>query len=167
VSLGERTYLELIAPDPDQQEPAGPRPFGIDDLSPGSHPLTTFALAVADLDDAVARLAELPVDLGPVRAMSRRRPDGTELAWRLTESVYPLHLGALPFLIEWAPGTTHPAASGPHGCAIESFSVRHPEPDMVVAAFEVLGFDVPVVEGSPAGVAALLATPNGGLQLGR
>jgi hypothetical protein len=168
VSLGERCYLELIAPDPDQPEPGRPRPFGIDDLAPGTHQLVTFALAVSDLDQAVARLAAVSIDLGRVRAMSRTRPDGVDLSWRLTESesAFGEHGGALPFLIEWAAGTPHPASSAPAGCTITRFSVRHPEPDRVEPAFEVLGFQVPVVGGGPAGVAVQLETPRGGLELG-
>jgi hypothetical protein len=165
VSLGERCYLELIAPDPDQPEPGRPRPFGVDDLAPGSHHLATFALAVGDLDEAVGRLAGIPVDLGRVLVMSRTRPDGVELAWRMTESVHPDHGGALPFLIEWG-DTPHPSAGAPAGCAIESLSVRHPEPDRVKPAFEALGFEVPVVRGSPAGISVRLGTPRGGLELG-
>jgi hypothetical protein len=29
LALGPRTYLEIIGPDPDQPEPAVPRPFGV------------------------------------------------------------------------------------------------------------------------------------------
>ena len=28
----DQTYLEIIGPDPEQPEPASPRPFGLDDL---------------------------------------------------------------------------------------------------------------------------------------
>src|SRR5215475_7418893 len=31
VSLGPTSYLEIIAPDPDQPSPKGPRPFGVDE----------------------------------------------------------------------------------------------------------------------------------------
>jgi Glyoxalase-like domain len=33
VDLGGAAYLEIIGPDPDQPDPAQPRPFGIDNLT--------------------------------------------------------------------------------------------------------------------------------------
>ena len=159
VSLGGGTYLELIAPDPDQPDPTQPRPFGIDSLGPEQHRLTTFAVSVSDIDDAVARLAVIGVDLGRAQAMSRTRPDGVQLAWKLTLSIYPEGGGVLPFLIEWG-DTPHPSASAAPGCTIDQVSFRHPDPARVKAAFEVLGLDAPVESGEPA-LSLTLNTPNG------
>ncbi len=35
IGLGPQTYLEIIAPDPEQPEPSGPRPFGVDSVTHG------------------------------------------------------------------------------------------------------------------------------------
>ena len=35
LALGDQTYLEIIAADPGQPEPAKPRPFGVDNISHG------------------------------------------------------------------------------------------------------------------------------------
>ena len=45
LALGEDTYLEVIAPDPSQPAPSGPRPFGLDHLA--ERRLVTFAVHVA------------------------------------------------------------------------------------------------------------------------
>ena len=34
LALGPTTYLEIIAPDPTQPEPSGPRPYGVDAVTP-------------------------------------------------------------------------------------------------------------------------------------
>ena len=54
VSFGS-CYLELIAPDPNQPEPPGPRPFGLDELiEPG---FVAFAVR-PDPDDTIDALIE-------------------------------------------------------------------------------------------------------------
>lgn len=165
VSLGPRTYIELIAPDPEQPDPAQPRPFTVDELDPGGHALVTYAVAPTDIDDAVARLAtDAGVDLGQVRAMSRQRPDGVELAWRLTKSIYPDGGGAIPFLIDWG-DTPHPAADAAAGCSIASISFRHPEPARIQAVLDVLDLDVPVAADTHAGIDLRLTTPKGDVDL--
>ena len=35
LALGPRTYLEIIAPDPEQPEPTGSRPYGVDGVTHG------------------------------------------------------------------------------------------------------------------------------------
>ena len=52
-SLGASVYLELIGPDPEQPEPAEPRPWGIDDLAV-PRLLTWCARPARGLGDAVA-----------------------------------------------------------------------------------------------------------------
>lgn len=165
VSLGARTYIEIIAPDPDQPEPPRPRPFGIDEL--GSDPrLVTFAVAPDDIDAAVADLAaSAALDLGAVQSMSRLRPDGVELAWRLTRSVYPEGGGVFPFLIDWA-DSPHPAADAAPGCTVESVALHHPDTARVEAVLAVLGLDLDVTAAPEPGLSVTLATPNGSVVLG-
>ena len=55
LALGPRTYLEVIAPDPDQPSPANPRPFGLDELT--SPRLVGWALGCDNIDAAIADLA--------------------------------------------------------------------------------------------------------------
>ena len=165
VALGERTYIEVIAPDPDQPDPAMSRPFGIDDLT--APRLTGFAVSPDDIDDAVARLrTEAGIDLGSVSSMSRLRPDGVELAWRLTRSVAAPDGPVIPFLIDWG-DSPHPAATAAAGCSVASLAVRTPDAASVTAALTILGLDVPVAEAAEPDIQLTLDTPNGTVALGR
>jgi Glyoxalase-like domain len=80
LALGPQTYLEIIAPDPDQPEPPVPRPFGIGDITRGQ--LVGWALAYDDIDQAVAEACSHGYDPGEVVDGCRVGPAGTVLRWR-------------------------------------------------------------------------------------
>ncbi|MFC7743693.1 VOC family protein [Nocardiopsis composta] len=118
VGLGGRAYLEIIGPDPEQEEPGRPRPFGIDGLpGPGA---VTWAVRAADLDGAVRRARAAGYDPGEARPMRRQVPGGPLLEWRLTDpdAARP---GAVPFLIDWGTPRTRPTPGCPR-------SARSPSP---------------------------------------
>ncbi|HSR25840.1 MAG TPA: VOC family protein, partial [Candidatus Eisenbacteria bacterium] len=81
-ALGGGAYLEVIALDPEQPRPAGPLPFGLDRRRLPR--LVGWASRTADIEGQRARALERGYDPGEVRSMSRRRPDGLLLEWRLT-----------------------------------------------------------------------------------
>lgn len=70
LALGPRTYLEVIALDPDQPEPDEPRPYGVEGINRGG--LVGWALAVDDIDAAVANARATGVD--PARRWCRPTP---------------------------------------------------------------------------------------------
>ncbi len=128
LGLGGHTYLEIIGPDPAQPDPDEPRPFGIDELTRPSL-VTWCARADRALASIVADVAAIGHDVGPIDAMSRRRPDGVLLEWMLT----PPNLddgGIIPFFIDW--GTTaHPTTSLPIGGFVLELILSHPDPDRI------------------------------------
>lgn len=144
VSLGADSYVEVIGVDPAQPAPAQPRPFGVDDGP--VFELTAFAVHPdpgETIDDLAEALRGTGFEPGPVVAMSRTRPDGATLHWRLTMP----STGVLPFLIDW--GTTvSPAASAPPLGRLHELVVSHPD-DAVRATIEALAPGVVVVAGSP------------------
>jgi hypothetical protein len=145
--LGPGRYLEVVGPDREQPEPDTPRPFGIDDLA--AERLVTWAVRVPDLDAALDAARSAGHDPGPARAMSRRRPDGELLAWRLAFPPDDLG-GVMPFLIDWG-DTAHPSTSLPDGAGLDELVLEHPEPDRVRAVLAALGGAEPVtVRSAPA-----------------
>ncbi|MFJ4620295.1 VOC family protein [Streptomyces sp. NPDC088812] len=157
VGLGGRAYLEIIGPDPRQPDPPGPRPFGVDGL--GTPRTVTWAIAVPDLDGTVEAARARGYDPGDVRAMSRRRPDGTLLEWRLTEGGDPHPSGLVPFLIDWG-STVHPTASGLPGTPLLEVSATAPDPDGIRPLLTALGTGLEIAEG-PVGLSFTLDTPRG------
>ncbi|MDH3299190.1 MAG: VOC family protein [Acidimicrobiia bacterium] len=138
LSFDDSAYLEIIAVDPEQPDHRGPRPFGVDGEGPPR--LASFAVHPVDgetIESVADRILDLGFDPGPVTAMSRRRPDGVELSWRLTRAAgSPLGLanpasdGVIPFVIDWGPTPT-PARSTPHVGRLVELRITHPDPAVV------------------------------------
>lgn len=159
--LGSTSYVELVAIDPDQPEPERPRPFGIDDLGEGEIVLATTAVAVDDLEAAVASVEARGLDGGMPMAMSRRRPDGVVLEWRLAVPTDPAQAGVVPFSIEWGPSTPHPASTLDDPLELVEVRAHHPDPIVVAAAAE-RGL---VATNGPISLSATVASPNGTVTL--
>ncbi len=161
LTFDDRTYFEIIAIDPDQDEPDGPRPFG---LTPSTSPgLVGYAIHPRPdetLDDVVALMLDAGFDPGPVAAMSRITPEGTELHWRLTVARPDRSdaAGALPFVIDWGP-TPSPARSAPTMGRLVEVRVAHPDPGIRAVA-EALGLGLVVTAGAAA-LTAVVETTGG------
>jgi len=139
VSFGD-SYLELIAPDPSQPDPDGPRPFGVDDVD--APRLVTFAVRPdaakgETIEMLIAACQAARHDPGPVVSMSRRTPDGTALTWRLTFPTM-AHDGLVPFLIDWG-STVNPATTAPGGVSLVELSGTTADPGAANAVLASLG----------------------------
>ena len=64
LALGPRTYLEIVAPDPNQPEPAAPRPYGVDGVTRAG--LVGWALTRDDIERAVSEARAKGFDPGDV-----------------------------------------------------------------------------------------------------
>ncbi len=164
LSLGPASYLEIIGPDPDQPEPAQPRPFGIDDLD-GTR-LVSFAVTATGIEPVVAGARERGYNPGDPILMSRTTPAGDRLAWTLTRagSGDDTHDGLVPFLIDWG-DTPHPATVTPGGCTLRALHGYHPEVELVRDALEALGVEIAVARDTEPHLLAVIDTPNGPVEL--
>lgn len=161
VGVDDQTYIELIAPDPDQPEPDQPRPFGIDEMEPMSIRLAAYALAVEDLSAACDLVRAAGFDPGPIRSMSRALADGTALSWRLAIPPAGDLRGTQPFLIEWGTGPPRPAETLDASVSIADLSIAHPDAGRLGGLLESLGSTLLVEQRSEPGLAALIAAPGG------
>jgi len=162
ISLGPATYLEIIAPDPEQTDFDGRRIFRIDELEAPT--LVTWAANADDINQIAANDIGDGETPGASLAGSRRRPDGVLLAWQYTDPSSVLLDGVIPFFINWG-DTPHPAASAPVGARLVSLRVEHPEADRVRRAFAALGLDVPVTSAPAPALIAVVESPNGTVEL--
>ena len=158
LALGESVYLEVIAADPEQAQAPGPLAFALDRVRLPR--LVGWASRTADLDRLAAAARERGYDPGEVRQMSRRRPDGFLLEWRLTRHDGDPDRLVVPFLIDWG-RSPHPSEAAPRGVRLVELRGEHPDPAGVRAALEALGATLPVDEGPQPALVATLDTPRG------
>jgi hypothetical protein len=134
--LGERTYLEVIAVNPNAPPPQRPRWFAVDRVRPDDLP--RLATWVARTDDIEAAASTSPTPLGPVEQMTR-----SHLHWQITipeDGSLPCH-GVAPALIRWAPGTHTATTLKDVGCSLVRLEGFHPDPKKVSAILAAIGFE--------------------------
>jgi Glyoxalase-like domain len=162
LSLGEGTYLEIIAPVPGGGASASVLPFGLGALTTAR--LAAWAAAADDLKRRVAAARVAGYDPGEIMDGGRDLPDGGHLGWRLAVRPQPAGDGLVPFLIQWTSGP-HPSATAPKGCRFVTLKAEHPEPESVLAMLRALAVDLPVTAGAGPRLIATLETPNGRVEL--
>jgi len=157
LALGPRCYLELIAPDPSQPAPQGPRPFGLDGLLRPA--LRGWAARVSDLPASLRAAREAGADLGEVVSGRRHTPDGRLLQWSMTWTANAGTPAIFPFLIDWGE-TAHPAEQAPSGLVLVKLVIRTRHPNRVLRVLEALDLSVPVESGEE-GLWVTLEGPDG------
>jgi len=162
LSLGERRYLEIIAPDPAQPGVKNPIASNLHSLTQpqliswAAHPGSVTAFAEK------LRAAGIKCD-GPTQG-SRKRPDGQFLKWQIV-SLADTVSGLLPFFIEWSQDSVHPSVDAPKGCRLLSFTAETPAPDKLVAILKTLNLDLPVKKAEKPGLHAIISGPKGNLDV--
>lgn len=165
LSLGERCYLEIIAPDPAQDKVpdfAGPLVQKLKSLSAAR--LVGWAEHPGNIEALATKLKAAGVAFVGPRDGSRSRPDGRRLQWK-TLNLADDHNGILPFFIEWDADSTHPSTDSPAGCQLESFAIADPDPTALKKTCARIGLDVSIEVGKRTELRAQITGPKGKLEL--
>jgi glyoxalase-like protein len=167
LSLGERRYLEVIAPDP-KQDQNHVEQFALKTLAHlkelSSPHLIGWAAHPGDLEKFSALLADAGIAfLGPWPG-SRQRPDGKLLHWK-SLNLKDDQGGLLPFFIEWSADSLHPSADAPQGCSLTRFGAVTPNPADLTKIIDHLQLDMLVSHGDKAALHATIVGPKGELTL--
>lgn len=160
LALGERRYLEIMAPDPKQAK-VTQRPEIVGMREPR---LIGWAAHTDDIATVAKRAAEAGLaGVGPTDG-SRVRPDGKTLRWKLF-NLKNDEDGLLPFFIEWSGGSVHPAVDAPQGCQLERLAATSARADELAATCRKLGVELIVARGEKPQLRARIAGPNGEIEL--
>jgi hypothetical protein len=160
LSLGERRYLEIIAPDPAQSEIVHyPQLRSMIDPR-----LIGWAVHPPDIAAVAKQLRENKIAFAGPDDGSRKRPDGRILNWKTINLADDRH-GLLPFFIEWSADSVHPSADAGKGCTLDYFEVMSTNPEELALTFKRIGLDVTVEHSDKARLRALITGPKGDLGL--
>jgi hypothetical protein len=164
LALGERRYLEIIAPDPKQDRIEQFAQKQVAHLKQLTSPhLIGWAAHPGDLERFAARLREANIPFDGPRAGSRQRPDGKLLQWK-TLNLKDDKEGTLPFFIEWSSDSLHPSEDAPKGCRLTHFGLT-PNMDELTKIANLLQLDLSLSRGDQPALKATIVGPKGELQV--
>ena len=165
LSLGERRYLEVIAPDPKQDRIEQFAQKQVEQLKSLTSPrLIGWAAHPGDIEKFSAHLREAGISFDGPRPGSRQRPDGKLLQWT-TLNLKDDKDGLLPFFIQWSANSLHPSADAPKGCKITHFRAVTPRTDELTKIVNLLQLDLPVSSGDNPALRATITGPKGDLTI--
>ncbi|HVE67261.1 MAG TPA: VOC family protein [Solirubrobacteraceae bacterium] len=164
VALGD-AYLELVGVTDRDEAQANPFGSWVASRVAGGETWLGWCVRTDDLDGVCARLGL------EAQAMSRARPDGFELRWRLAGLERAMADPALPFFIEWEappeerPGRAGGGATQASGARIAAVEVGA-DPDALTRWLDEVPGVVRPVGGAP-GVHAVAVAGAGGTEVVR
>lgn len=162
LSLGEKRYLEIIAPDPGQPDSKSELALALRKLSEPR--LVGWAAHPGELSSFAKKLKEAGIAFEGPTPGSRKRPDGRLLQWQTLTLKHDVS-GLLPFFIEWGADSPHPSVDAPKGCSLLSFEAVTPEADALVRLSKLLALDLPIAKSEQPQLRASISGPMGRLSL--
>jgi hypothetical protein len=101
-----------------------------------------------------------------VTSMSRQRPDGALLEWRLTFPPDGAHRSVLPFLIDWL-HSEHPSTTLHQPVELLELQLHTTQPDTIRSIVDAIGGDarITVLPGIDERLVARLRSPAGEVTL--
>lgn len=161
LSLGVRRYLEIIAPDP-QQNASGDLASMLKKLSEPR--VVGWAAHPGDIQVLAADLAKAGITAEGPTPGSRKRPDGNVLHWK-TLNLKDDANGLLPFFIEWSADSSHPSSDAPSGCQLLRFELLTPDPAALAKTSAKVMLAAPIAKGSSPQLHAVISGPKGQLDI--
>ncbi len=165
VRIGESSYLEFLAPDPEADPALRPRWMGIDALDGPA--ITRWCVRTSDLEGLSRTIQTVNPALGEISEGQRTLPDGRELRWRMTLPLATPKVHLLPFGITWADMEAHPTQRLERGCALEQLDFVGPDGAASNHIFRELrlGENYAVAVAKEARILVTLRTPLGLVRL--
>jgi hypothetical protein len=161
LALGERHYLEVIAPDPGQHSEAA---LASKLASLGEPRLVGWAAHPRNVEALAAQLKRASIAAEGPTPGSRTRPDGRVLHWQ-TVNLKDDAGGLLPFFIEWSADSPHPSSDAPAGCQLIRLELLTPDPARLARLASAMSLAVPIARGPAAQLHAVIEGPRGTLSL--
>jgi hypothetical protein len=162
LSLGDRRYLEIIAPDPAQPGVKNPIASNLHSLTEPQ--LISWAAHPGSVAAFAEKLGAVGIKCDGPTPGSRKRPDGQFLKWQIV-SLADTASGLLPFFIEWSQDSVHPSIDAPKGSRLLHFAAETPDPEKLAATLKTLNLDLPVKKAERPRLHAIISGPKGNLEV--
>jgi hypothetical protein len=158
VSLGDGTYLEILALQPNV---APPKEYA--DLKK-LRALTPIGWAVSSKDSAQlrSRLTSAGLAVSEPNPGSRTTPAGKELSWQTFGLEHAFE--EAPFFIVWSPQSAHPSTTSRAGCRLQQWRVAGPHLKRLEQLRTALDLRVDVAEAPSTSLRLSLNCPKGAVE---
>lgn len=157
LALGSDVYLEIIAPDPDQQLA---NTFGGRLKTMQQCQLITWAVAASPLNVVASSVTASGINAtGPI-ATERTTIDGELLSWELLFISGHSFGNLMPFFIDWH-NTVHPAKVNPPAGEFSNICLSSPRAKDLQSLFEKMDVEVLVKQASTPAISVEIATAKG------
>jgi catechol 2,3-dioxygenase-like lactoylglutathione lyase family enzyme len=155
LSLGDDTYLELIAIQPGVRAPEGwQHLIGLAEPSP-----VGWAVSAPDAPALRQELERAGFALTAAEPGSRTTPSGQKLQWEAFGVAETLEQA--PFFIVWSTATAHPATTSPAGCKLRRFLISTPDAQKLQKLVHALSLPVEIAPAATAAFSLALDCPQG------
>lgn len=158
VSLGDGTYLEIIAVQKGSKPPDDYA--GLAQL----HTLTPIGWAVSSKDSAQlrSRLQAAGMAVTDPSPGSRTTPAGKTLSWQTFDLKD--NFEEAPFFIVWSAQTPHPSTTSPTGCTLQQWRIAGPHQKNLEQLRHTLELRVDVADAKATAMRLALACPKGAVE---
>ncbi|MDP7609692.1 MAG: VOC family protein [Candidatus Marinimicrobia bacterium] len=172
ISLGNRTYLEILAPNPDafmnwlswltdfRAMYLRKMLFRIDNLKP-----FLWAVGSYDLHTTAAHMSDIDLTVSKPKAGRRKKPNGELLNWQ-TVSFAQGMTTELPFFIRWDNLVNSPAKNSPKGCKLTQLSVYTRNLTDLKNIVRKLNIPINIQEAKKTSLVIELKCPKGRVKIG-
>ena len=162
MAIGDQQYLEILSPDPDNQNVSLPRWMGVD--LPGEPTISRWAVKSDNIRKDVRLLANIDEKFTHIKEGRRKTSDGKLLTWELSVPLPAPRIEAVPFLIDWK-DSAHPASSLNCICRIATLQIYHPNPENIAPVLQQLQTELSIFPSDTMAIRLTLECPNGLISL--
>jgi glyoxalase-like protein len=160
LSLGDATYIEILARDPKQPAAALDRELG----GLQGQGLYHWAVGGVDLPGIAGKARAAGYKASQVVSGGRRLPNGKMLSWKLV-GLHAHPFGALlPFFIDWT-DSEHPALGAPRGGRLTGVELYSPQAEKLNLLFSSLGLALSARHRDKPGIVVNLESQRGPMRL--
>ena len=158
LSIGPLCYLEILAPDPANQDISPPRWMGIDLLEGPC--ISRWSIRTSQLTSQFEEFRKIIPYIGVIEEGSRKLNNGSILKWSLTDPGVQPGISTIPFLIDWK-NSPHPASKLEMKCQITEVTLHQKEDYLPESILDELDIRVKQTHRDFPFISIQLDTPNG------
>lgn len=160
--IGERSYFEILAPDPERRSDIQLSWLGTQNVSYSR--ISRWCIAPENYITGLNFMnSESKYHFHNIPGR-RKKLDGSHLQWNLGLCEREADVDVFPFLIDWGE-SEHPAISLKNECKIQSLEIHHKCPDKINKITKEFQIDAEIIKSEDVKISILLKTPNGLIEI--